>query len=87
MVPIQKQHDCWWFGEPGECHNFYILIVAVSILAVTDIVFTVVMIWSGGTSAGTSDSNTDNRQDSISGERRKYRCAVAAGFTFTEALA
>jgi hypothetical protein len=81
---MQKQHDCWWFGEFGKCRNFIILLVFAGFCAVTDVLLSVLMIWSGGNSAGASGSNSGNCSQSTPGEEKLYRYAVAAGIGFTD---
>jgi hypothetical protein len=76
---MQKKNDCWWFGEVGMCRNFYILIVFVSVCAVADFSFNVVMIWSGDTSAGVSGNVSGEISESSTRAKWKYRYAVAAG--------
>jgi hypothetical protein len=34
---MQKKNDCWWFGDTGKCHNFYILMSFVGVCTVTEI--------------------------------------------------
>jgi hypothetical protein len=77
-VTMQKQRDCWWLGDSGKCHNFYIMIGLVSICAVFDIIFSVVvMSWSGGIAAGESGSIEDNNRQGTSEEIRNFRYALA----------
>jgi hypothetical protein len=74
-MPMQKRNDCWWFGEVGKCHNFYILIAFASVCAVTDFMSLVVLMWSGDTQAPAASDTSE----STSADLWNHRCAVVAG--------
>jgi hypothetical protein len=72
LLPVQKKNDCWWFGETGRCHNFYILMAFVGVCTVADIVCLFVLNLSTDVEAGTNGNNL--------GVKWKNRYAVAASF-------
>jgi hypothetical protein len=69
---VQKQNDCWWFGQTGKCHNFYILMAFVGVSEVIDIAC--IFLWSMLTNAetGTTANNSGNSEGD-SGEVWKRR--------------
>jgi hypothetical protein len=73
---MQKQNDCWWFGETGKCHNFYILMSFIGACTVCDFACLFLVLFSGDTA---SEGNTaGSAAESTPGEIWKYRFAVVA---------
>jgi hypothetical protein len=79
MIPVQKQNECWWFGETGKCNTFYVLMAFVSFCTVADIACLVLLVFLTDAETGTTESNSSDISERSCIESWN-RCAVAAGF-------
>ena len=51
---VQKQDGCWWFGQPGRCGSWNILIATFIVAAGTDFVLVAFKVFLGNENSGKS---------------------------------
>jgi hypothetical protein len=76
MIPVQKENDCWWFGETGKCHNFFILMAFLGICTLTDIACLVMLVFSTDAETKTTGRSSGGMSENTSGGVWKHRYAL-----------
>jgi hypothetical protein len=74
---VQKRNDCWWFGNTGKCHNFYIIMTFAAFFALTDSGFAIMLVWSGDTESVACGSGSDHASEIPIKEKWRNRYVVA----------